>query len=131
MIHVPNKATFMGSKSCLGQFLVRGYQNPPEKVRPHYLSHGCEKWLNLNIYLEPIFMLMGAQSGMKVSCEFNIWSITDFILIMPGQGHRPERDPTLLAKLKRGNGLQAIHTNLCRGSSIKALLLTRSGRQLT
>ena len=58
----------MGSKSCLGQFLVRGYQNPPEKVRPHYLSRGCEKWLNLNIYLEPIFMLMGAQSGMKVSC---------------------------------------------------------------
>ena len=27
------------------------------------------EWLILNIYLEPIFILMGAQSGMKVSCE--------------------------------------------------------------
>ena len=38
LIHVPSKATFIGSKSCLGQFRA-------------------------------IFILMGALSGMKVSCE--------------------------------------------------------------
>jgi len=27
LIHVPNKRHFMGSKSCLGQFHGRGYQN--------------------------------------------------------------------------------------------------------
>jgi hypothetical protein len=33
------RATFMGTKSCLGQFLLRGYNKPPEKIDHCRSSH--------------------------------------------------------------------------------------------
>jgi hypothetical protein len=69
LIHVPDKATFMGSKSCSGQFHVRGYHNPPGKLRPFYMPHNCTKDYPGYILKDQFSCLMGAQLGMKVSCE--------------------------------------------------------------